>query len=78
MEIVTLDNGLRLFFDEREEMRSATVGIWVASGSRNENKNNNGISHFIEHILFKGSKKRTGFEILPKSSSTQRSRKWNR
>ncbi len=63
MEKKTYDNGLRVFFDERPDSRSATVGIWVASGSKNENDSNNGISHFIEHILFKGTKKRTGFEI---------------
>lgn len=63
MEKKTYDNGLRVFFDERPDSRSATVGIWVASGSKNETDKNNGISHFIEHILFKGSKSRTGFEI---------------
>lgn len=63
MKIKTMENGLRVFYDSRPDSRSATVGIWVASGSKNENNRNNGISHFIEHILFKGSKKRTGFEI---------------
>lgn len=63
MKIKTHENGLRVFYDCRPDSRSATVGIWVASGSENENDRNNGISHFIEHILFKGSKNRTGFEI---------------
>lgn len=63
MKIKTCENGLRVFYDCRPDSRSATVGIWVASGSKNENDRNNGISHFIEHILFKGSKSRTGFEI---------------
>lgn len=63
MELITLENGLRVFFDEKKELRSATVGIWVASGSREENEKNNGISHFIEHIVFKGSRKRSAFEI---------------
>ncbi len=63
MNITTKENGLRVFYDQRPDSRSATVGIWVASGSENENAGNNGISHFIEHILFKGSKSRTGFEI---------------
>lgn len=63
MKIENYANGLRVFYDHRPDSRSATVGIWVASGSKNENDKNNGISHFIEHILFKGSKKRTGFEI---------------
>lgn len=63
MKVKIYENGLRVFFDKREDSRSATVGIWVASGSENENEKNNGISHFIEHILFKGTTKRTGFEI---------------
>ncbi len=63
MKIKTYENGLRAFYDCRPDSRSATVGIWVASGSKNEHDRNNGISHFIEHILFKGSKNRTGFEI---------------
>ncbi len=63
MELKTYENGLRVFFNKREDLRSATVGVWVASGSKYENENNNGISHFIEHIVFKGTEKRTGFEI---------------
>lgn len=63
MELITLNNSLRLFLNQTDSLRSATVGIWIAAGSRYEKKNNNGISHFIEHIVFKGSKKRTGFEI---------------
>ena len=63
MKIRTYENGLRVFYDYRPDSRSATVGIWVAGGSKYENDRNNGISHFVEHILFKGSKSRTGFEI---------------
>lgn len=63
MKLITLENGLRVFLEKRDDLRSATVGVWVASGSREENEKNNGISHFIEHIVFKGSKKRTAFEI---------------
>lgn len=63
MKLITLDNKLRIIFDKKSEMRSATVGVWVASGSRFENEKSNGISHFIEHIVFKGSKTRSAFEI---------------
>lgn len=63
MELITLPNGLRIFLNPCSELRSATVGVWVLSGSRYENEQNNGISHFIEHIVFKGSKKRSGIEI---------------
>ncbi len=63
MELITLSNSLRIFLNQTDSLRSATVGVWIGSGSRFENKENNGISHFIEHIVFKGSEKRNGFEI---------------
>ncbi len=63
MELVTLPNGLRVFFNPCSNLRSAIVGVWILSGSRYETPENNGISHFIEHIVFKGSEKRSGFEI---------------
>ncbi len=63
MKLITLENGLRIFFNPNNSLRSAITGVWVASGSRYENNKNNGISHFIEHIVFKGSNARTGFEI---------------
>lgn len=63
MELITLPDGLRIFLNPCDNLRSAIVGVWVLSGSRYENEKNNGISHFIEHIVFKGSKKRNGFEI---------------
>ena len=63
MNLITLENGLRVFINKRDDLRSATVGIWVMAGSRNETDRISGISHFIEHIVFKGSEKRTGFQI---------------
>ena len=63
MNLITLPNGLRVFMHKRDDLRSATVGVWVMSGSRNETSEISGISHFIEHIVFKGSEKRSGFEI---------------
>lgn len=63
MQLTSLENGTRIFTDEHDNMRSATVGVWVYTGSKNESEEINGISHFIEHIVFKGSKKRTAFEI---------------
>ena len=63
MELITLSNSLRIFLNHTDTLRSATVGVWIASGSRFEKEKNSGISHFIEHIVFKGSEKRTGFEI---------------
>ena len=63
MNLITLPNGLRVFINKRDDLRSATVGVWVLAGVRNETREINGVSHFIEHIVFKGSKKRTGFQI---------------
>lgn len=63
MELITLSNSLRIFLNHTDTLRSATVGVWIASGSRFEEEKNSGISHFIEHIVFKGSAKRNGFEI---------------
>lgn len=63
MELITLSNSLRIFLNKTDSLRSVTVGVWIGSGSRFETEENNGISHFIEHIVFKGSEKRSGFEI---------------
>ncbi|MDR2749990.1 MAG: insulinase family protein, partial [Clostridiales bacterium] len=62
-EIVTLDNGLRVALEEMDFVRSISLGIWVKNGSRNENPASSGISHFIEHMLFKGTDSRTAKQI---------------
>ncbi len=63
MKLITLPNGIRVFLSPCNGLRSAIVGVWVLSGSRFEAPRNAGISHFIEHIVFKGSKKRSGLQI---------------
>ncbi len=62
-EITELDNGVRIVSEYIPYFRSISLGIWVASGSRNETKQLAGISHLIEHLLFKGTKNRTNKEI---------------
>ncbi len=57
------DNGLRLTVKRIEGLLSVTAGVLVKTGSINEDDDNNGISHFIEHTMFKGTGKRTAFEI---------------
>ncbi|MDD5155223.1 MAG: pitrilysin family protein [Candidatus Omnitrophica bacterium] len=52
-----LDNGLRIITNNMPGMRSAAVGIWINTGARYENPGYKGISHFLEHLTFKGSKK---------------------
>ena len=64
-----LDNGLTILTEEMNQVRSASVGIWVRSGSRHEQERLNGISHFIEHTLFKGTRNRTSREIAVESDA---------
>lgn len=56
---VELDNGLILVTNHMPRMESMSIGIWIRAGSRNENEKNSGISHFLEHMLFKGTLSRT-------------------
>ncbi|MBE7090093.1 MAG: insulinase family protein [Clostridiales bacterium] len=59
----TYKNGLRLILNKIDGLLSVTAGVLVKTGSANESDTENGISHFIEHNLFKGTKKRSSFEI---------------
>lgn len=59
-----LPNGIRLITEYMPEAYSATVMVWVEAGPDIENKTNNGISHFIEHLLFKGTPSRNSKEIV--------------
>ncbi|MGD9677167.1 MAG: M16 family metallopeptidase [Vulcanibacillus sp.] len=58
-----LTNGLKVIIEPIPTVRSIAIGIWVGNGSRHETVSNNGISHFIEHMLFKGTKNRSAREI---------------
>src|SRR4051794_27429309 len=59
----TLDNGVRVITEAMPHVRSVSVGIWIGSGSRRETPEQNGISHFIEHMLFKGTTSRSAEDI---------------
>jgi len=59
----TLANGIRVVSEEIKHIRSVSIGVWVGCGSRHETKTSNGIAHFIEHMLFKGTRKRSPFDI---------------
>lgn len=52
----TCQNGLRIVLEEIPTVRSVAIGVWIGAGSRNEVPDNNGISHFLEHMFFKGTK----------------------
>jgi predicted Zn-dependent peptidase len=58
-----LPNGVRIISEKLEHFRSVSLGIWVDVGSRDESEEENGISHFIEHMSFKGTHKRNGLDI---------------
>ena len=58
-----LDNGLKIVSEKIDHVRSVSIGIWVKCGSRNEGKATNGTAHFIEHMLFKGTRNRSAFDI---------------
>ncbi len=57
-KVDTLDNGLKAVTKPMEHMESVAIGIWIRAGGRYENPKNNGISHLLEHLLFKGTNKR--------------------
>jgi predicted Zn-dependent peptidase len=59
----TLASGIKVITEEMPDAESSTIGVWVNTGSRNETGRLNGISHFIEHLLFKGTVKRTALDI---------------
>ncbi len=58
-----LPNGLTILSEEMEHIRSISIGIWIKTGSREEDPQWNGISHFIEHMVFKGTEKRSAEDI---------------
>ncbi len=59
----TLANGVRILTEEMPTLHSAAIGIWVESGSRYERPSENGLSHFIEHLFFKGTSRRSAADI---------------
>lgn len=63
MARTVLPSGLRIVTEEERSVRSAAFGIWVNVGSRDETVSTAGASHFLEHLLFKGTKRRSSLEI---------------
>ena len=58
-----LKNGVRILTKKIPQVRSVSMGVWVNVGARDESIEENGLSHFIEHMLFKGTAKRTAYEL---------------
>jgi len=65
----TLPNGLTLLTEAMDHIRSVAIGVWVKSGSRHETTGQTGLSHFIEHMVFKGTKTRTAETIAAEVDS---------
>lgn len=59
----TLNNGIRVITERIPYASSVSIGIWVANGSRHERRESNGVAHFIEHLLFKGTERRSSLDI---------------
>ena len=64
-----LDNGIKVITEEIPFLKSVSIGVWVVTGSRDEQPHENGISHFIEHLLFKGTERRTAFDLAKEIDS---------
>ncbi|KAK8481682.1 hypothetical protein V6N11_043567 [Hibiscus sabdariffa] len=62
-KITTLPNGLRVATESTLSTRTATVGVWIDAGSRFETDETNGTAHFLEHMIFKGTEKRSAREL---------------
>src|SRR2546421_76293 len=69
IELTTLPNGLRIVSETVPHVQSVSVGIWVGVGERDEEKDVLGISHFIEHMVFKGTPKRDARQIADEIES---------
>ena len=63
IQTTTLSNGVRVITEQMAHVRSVSMGIWIGAGSRREQPQENGITHFIEHMVFKGTTNRSAEEI---------------
>ena len=64
-----LDNGLTILTEHMPHVRSVSMGVWLKTGSRSETRELNGVAHFVEHLLFKGTQRRTAEEIAKEVDS---------
>jgi len=64
-----LDGGLRLITESMPHVRSVTIGVWLSRGSRHESDPQAGIAHFVEHMLFKGTERRSAEDIAQEIDS---------
>ncbi|MHB8885883.1 MAG: M16 family metallopeptidase [Methylovirgula sp.] len=70
VEITTLPSGLRIVTDRMEHLETASLGVWVAAGSRYERTDEHGLSHLLEHMAFKGTRRRSARDIAEEIETT--------
>ena len=63
VQLHTLPNGFRIVTEAMPGLQSASIGLWVGAGGRHETAAQNGIAHFLEHMAFKGTRRRTALQI---------------
>jgi predicted Zn-dependent peptidase len=64
-----LDNGITVISEHIDSVRSVSIGVWIKTGSRAERRSENGIAHFLEHMVFKGTKNRSPLKIAQSMES---------
>ncbi len=69
IELTTLESGLRIVTDTMRELETASVGIWIDAGARNEAEGEQGLAHLLEHMVFKGTRRRTAQGIAEEIES---------
>ena len=69
-QITVLPNGLRIVSSERPELETVSIGVWIKTGAAFENSDNSGISHFLEHMVFKGTQTRSLEDISDEIENT--------
>src|SRR5688572_16583229 len=63
VEVTKLPSGLTVVTDSMPHLQTTTLGVWIGAGSRDEQPNEHGISHLLEHMAFKGTRRRTAPQI---------------
>ena len=63
MRKAMLDNGVRVVMERMSALRSVAIGLWINVGTRDEAKGQEGLSHFLEHMMFKGTRRRSASQI---------------
>ncbi|HET6620192.1 MAG TPA: insulinase family protein, partial [Dongiaceae bacterium] len=64
VRVTTLPNGFRVATDRMESVETVSLGVWAGVGTRNEPAEHNGVAHLLEHMAFKGTKRRSARDIV--------------